>query len=210
MRTDITFLIDSTRLPRPTQWNPGTFNDPIVIGHFPMKVVHDMGSPEDVPANTVVGVRRGDQVNVYTMDASLLPVTRIAPVKINAHEWAPQGGASVILTAGYLDGAATKPIDQPRFDDSFPEVPKLNYKGKESDWTNVTPADHMYWTDGAECGQDVQGSSAELYGPFMTFNAQRHRGTLTYGIEFAVASVNQDTGNTDVVYYYFDPQIRIH
>ena len=134
----------------------------------------------------------------------------VAPVKINAHEWAPQNGNPVILTASVMDDAASKPIDQPRFDDSFPELPKLNYKGKESDWANVTPADHMYWTDGAECGQDVAASVTEIYGPFMTFNAQRHRGVLTYGIEFAVASIDENSGDTKVVYYYFDPQIRIH
>lgn len=199
MLTQIVFLVDTHSLP-----SPGTYKQPAVIGHFPQVVTRDNGAPQTYDPGATVRAGKSDRVIISLTDASLGLQVELAPVLLLAHSWAPTNGNKETLTPGDLASSnPDKPIDMPRFDVTRVELPKMRYVGDETNWVQVQPTDHLYWSDGTRIGQDVAVSVDTLYGPNVTFNFQGIAGVLEYGVGFAVSKDGVTIG-----YYYFDPMLQ--
>lgn len=199
MLTTIAFIVDTTKLPA-----PGTYQQPAWTDHYPMAVSHDNNGATTYPPGTTIRASMNDRVDLSLVDASLGFKVSLAPTLILAHTWAQVGQDAVTLDPADLsDDNPNKPIDKPRFDVNHPGVPKMRYSGDETGWTQVQPADHLYWPAGAKISQNTAVSLEMLYGPYATFNFQGLPGLLQFGLGFSVSKDGRTIG-----YYYFDPQIQ--
>lgn len=194
MYTSINFIVDTSRLPA-----AGTFERPAFTHHFEMSVDRDMAGAHTVSAGGIVRVGSSDRVDLALVDRSLGLRVELAPVLLLAHMW----NGDVLTPKDMADSNPEKPIDKPRYDVRHNDVPKMQYKGSETGWQQVSSDNHLWWSNGAKIAQDVSVTRADLYRPYVTFNFQGLVGLFQYGIEFAVSKNGETIG-----YYYFDPQIQ--
>ncbi|ADO74784.1 hypothetical protein [Stigmatella aurantiaca] len=191
MTTKITFLIDSSTLPK----GGASINTAVAVAHPPFLLNGTLSDPK-----YKVPVAGGDTVFIYTQEKNLLPTVKVAPNGVIAHSF--QGDP---LSVDIMKNSSLRPIDIPNFDmDPGPSPDFIAYLDDNSQWS-PTPSSWTNWANNPYISQDLQASMTRTYVPYTTFQTSTLvSGELQYGVVFGLTRDGKS-----VEYFYFDPYLVI-
>jgi hypothetical protein len=196
--TTITFLADSTKLPR---GSGGTsLQNATGIGH-PNMTVDQSGLPlqTNVLGDTPVKIGPGEEVQLLVIDANGLLNVRLAPCALMVHDF---NGSIPDMTNG-----DTRPINVPEFDVNYANVPYLDYKTPNDPQWGTVPSNYQNWPGVPMISQLLNASNKQIYAPFIDFRGSSvsATGSMQYGLVFVLT---RDGDHQE--YFYFDPFLVIN
>ncbi|MFY0567619.1 hypothetical protein ACN28E_27855 [Archangium lansingense] len=193
MATNITFLIDSTKL----QKGGPSINAPVAVSHPPFVL---NGKPMDPEYKVPIG--GGENVVIYTEEANHSQSVKVAPCGIVAHTF--KGEA---LSPSIMKDPTLRPIDIPNFELYPGPVPDfIAYLPDDNPQWTAAPPSWPYWAGNPLISQGLYASMTRTYVPYVTFNGSRIvSGELQYGLVFGLTR-----DGTSVEYFYFNPYLVIN
>jgi hypothetical protein len=189
----ITFLIDSTKLPK----GGSSINAPVAVGHPPFLLNGQPQGPE-----YKVPIKGGENVVIYMEEANHSQSVKVAPCGIIAHTF--KGEA---LTPTAMKDPALRPIDIPNFDmNAGPSPDFVQYLANDNPQWTTAPSSWPYWAGNPYIWNDLKASLARTYVPYAAFmGSNLVSGTLQYGLVFGLTR-----DGSSVEYFYFDPYLLIN
>lgn len=189
----ITFLIDSTKLPK----GGSSIKSPVAVGHPPFLLNGTPQNPE-----YPVPLKAGEEVVIYTSEANHSQTVKLAPCGVVAHTFKGEN-----LTTSIMKDPAMRPIDIPNFDmNPGPSPDFIQYVANDNpQWTN-SPSNWSYWPNNPFISDDLKASMARTYVPYTTFHGSSLvSGQLQYGLVFGLTR-----DGATIEYFYFDPYLLIN
>lgn len=208
----IIFSVDPTALPQ----NPdsgrsdGSFEKPWGLSHGYISMMYgyeDGPMQGPVSSDTLVSVAAGSRVEFWFVDAKNRPKYVIAPVRVVIGGWTPAGGSAASDLLALLNSKDT-PVYLPRFEQNHPSYYSYDYVDPNpgsKDWNKDSGAFAGAWPGGVNCGLDVTPTSPQVRAPFIAMDLADIPGTLSYGLEFKIATNGQDSKGS----YWFDPTLVV-
>ncbi|WP_437476119.1 hypothetical protein WME75_25710 [Sorangium sp. So ce1014] len=195
MTTQITFLVDSTKLP-----SGGTIASPTWLVHPQFSLQQDSSPLVVQTGDYTVNIGPNEQVILRVVDANGIVTTRMAPyaIIVNTFKNEPLKDADML-------NAATRPINIPEFDEERGGLPYMQYATGSSQWGNAPPT-YSNWPGQPMIAQGLTASTATIYDPFIQFEGSGNvTGILEYGLVFGVTK-----DGSKIAYYAFDPKLGIN
>ncbi|MEZ4303022.1 MAG: hypothetical protein R3B70_49315, partial [Polyangiaceae bacterium] len=151
-----------------------------------------------------VPVLFGDTVDVYAVPANGDPELVIAPVRMIAMTWKPDGGDAVPAGPAIMEGDQP-PINSPFFRTHNERLYGASYLDGQPVWTPNGPPFTTYASGGVNCGKDARSSTGISTQPYMTLGVgQDVTGLFSYGLEIHAWADGRDLGS-----YWWDPRLQI-
>lgn len=189
----IRFQIDSTKLPK----GGSSITAPVGVGHPPFLL-----NGTQQAAEYQVPIKGGENVRIYTDDASRSQNVKLAPCGIIAHSFKQES-----LTPAIMKDPKLRPIDVPNFNMENGTSPDfIEYVDNDNPQWGSSPGNWQNWPNNPFISDDVRANSVPTYTPFSTFNGSSIvSGLLQYGLVFALTRDGKS-----VEYFYFDPYLNIN